>query len=89
MKDMLRLLIVVLFGILISTCGEKEGDGKNGVDSSDQDTVRVSYPVTGEIVSYSCNPGDTIHVPCTSVPGGILHIPCIDGTVVVCQDTVH
>jgi len=89
MKNLLRFLTLVVIVLLISDCSTQQMTTGNGSDAADQDTIHVTYEATGDIVFYPCNPGDTVQVPCLSVPGGILYIPCIDGTEVVCQDTIH
>lgn len=89
MKNLLGFFSLLTVLLFICTCSSKVVTKGDGGDSSDQDTIHVTYEATGDIVYYPCNPGDTVQVPCLSVPGGILYIPCIDGTEVVCQDTIH
>ena len=47
--------------------------------------IEVFNPITGESEFISCNPGDTVIVPCADAPGGMIMVPC--GSYVECVDS--
>jgi hypothetical protein len=62
MKILSWFIPIIVAVLLIFSCSTKNASDEYKPSGTDQDTIHVSYPMIGDMVSYPCNPGDTVQV---------------------------